>query len=797
MNKKITSSALAALMIAGSTSFSALAAMSNGTVVIGNKAFDLNYANNPKNADEITNAIIAGGSVYVKGFDGVWIDNTTGKTVEASVIPAVVYKSADKEIKFDAADKDVVASTLEVTPVGTKAVQVKFNKAVDTTKVVLKVKKGAAIYGSTVAWNEAKDTATLTTVVNLPAADYTVEASGLTEAVITKAFTVNAEVASKIEVTSTTVALVASPTVTFKVSNQYGEDMKINGTTTGVVVSAYNTTQKKAQSLSNGTADNKLTFNAGFATTGNAELAKLSDVIRVTVAYAGLTAQTNVTVVDQASNATIAFGDIAPLKDKTRISVSETGFVLPYTMFDQFGVASKLPASYGANTDLVADVETIAGVQFVSSNPAVVDVDTFAVDANNKLTFNTGATAGTAVITAVINASGAVASFSVTVNGTGKVDQLVISAPTALVAAKETVKLDLNAVDQFGAVIAGKDISGVVVTSSNTAVVADGSTISAGKLNVVTLAAGTTVLTAKVGTKTVGTVTVVVEAEAKATQVNTISFGPKFELGAKATLTTDDFIVVDQYGRTMDKTKITFTVAEKTPADTQFTVANSKDFTADVVGSSVMVLTAKDANNVTAAAAEFTLEVIASADITSYSITAVPTMYNLASHAKALELVGKTASGATVMLKDNKITHATTSNNAVALVATSNLGVVTVTGASATADGTAVISVWAGTTKLAETTVTVSKVAPVVTTAKFSDTVETALAGTVTLSDNLQVKDQYGVVIPDAGFWTTSDATKATVSGGVVTEGTAVAGDKVTIGYVTSNGIVVTTVLTK
>ena len=39
MNKKIISSVLTAFMIAGTASFSAFASMSNGTVVIGNKAF--------------------------------------------------------------------------------------------------------------------------------------------------------------------------------------------------------------------------------------------------------------------------------------------------------------------------------------------------------------------------------------------------------------------------------------------------------------------------------------------------------------------------------------------------------------------------------------------------------------------------------------------------------------------------------------------------------------------------------------------------------------------------------------
>ncbi|MBZ9688908.1 Ig-like domain-containing protein [Clostridium estertheticum] len=106
MNKRITSSVLTALMIAGSTSFSAFAAMPSGTVVIGSKAFDLAYVNDQANLVEIGSAIVAGGAVYVKNFQGDWINNTNGLKVEASVIPAVVYKNAEKEIKFDAADKD-------------------------------------------------------------------------------------------------------------------------------------------------------------------------------------------------------------------------------------------------------------------------------------------------------------------------------------------------------------------------------------------------------------------------------------------------------------------------------------------------------------------------------------------------------------------------------------------------------------------------------------------------------------------------------------------------------------------
>ncbi|MBX4258414.1 glucosaminidase domain-containing protein [Clostridium estertheticum] len=109
MNKRITSSIIAALMIAGSTSITTFAAMGSGSVVIGNKAFDLTYANNQANANEIASAIMAGGEVYVKDFDGNWKGNVSGLTINANIIPAVTYTSDDGTSNFDAGDKDHMA----------------------------------------------------------------------------------------------------------------------------------------------------------------------------------------------------------------------------------------------------------------------------------------------------------------------------------------------------------------------------------------------------------------------------------------------------------------------------------------------------------------------------------------------------------------------------------------------------------------------------------------------------------------------------------------------------------------
>ncbi|MBU3101567.1 MULTISPECIES: hypothetical protein [Clostridium] len=143
MNKKIIGSFLASVMIASTTTISAFGAMGSGTVVIGTKAFDLSYANDPANFKEITSAIVDGGMVYVKNFNGEWISNVNGLAASINSIPAVIYKNATQKISFDAADLDAKVTTainsaaqiLAATQAVVKAEISKLQTDVDTAKI--------------------------------------------------------------------------------------------------------------------------------------------------------------------------------------------------------------------------------------------------------------------------------------------------------------------------------------------------------------------------------------------------------------------------------------------------------------------------------------------------------------------------------------------------------------------------------------------------------------------------------------------------------------------------------------
>lgn len=127
-------------MLVATTSFSAFAAMPNGTVVIGTKAFDLTYANNSANVADITAAIVAGGSIYVKDFSGNWIDNSTGVTISASVIQGVVYKSDTGVVtNYDAGDKDYIATITVESVSAINAINVDYGTAAANVTLPAKI----------------------------------------------------------------------------------------------------------------------------------------------------------------------------------------------------------------------------------------------------------------------------------------------------------------------------------------------------------------------------------------------------------------------------------------------------------------------------------------------------------------------------------------------------------------------------------------------------------------------------------------------------------------------------------
>ena len=95
MKKRLTKSVLTGLVTLfalGMTVTPVFAAIPNGTVIFGDgEAFDLNYANSTANLSTIQNEVINNHQIWVNTFNGTIVDNATGYTVPASVLPIMKY----------------------------------------------------------------------------------------------------------------------------------------------------------------------------------------------------------------------------------------------------------------------------------------------------------------------------------------------------------------------------------------------------------------------------------------------------------------------------------------------------------------------------------------------------------------------------------------------------------------------------------------------------------------------------------------------------------------------------------
>ncbi|WP_214825673.1 hypothetical protein [Exiguobacterium algae] len=610
-----------------------------------------------------------------------------------------------------------------VTAVDVNKVEVKFDKPVDPAKATVKLTKGLANYNVTTEWNEAKDAVVITSVLSkLSPADYTVVVTGLTDEALSADVKFEAEKAAALEMSTEKVDIAGNATIYFNVLNQYGTPfttVKASDLTVALNESLEGVTKLEAAmpAISTDKAGN-----LKVATTISYDASKLKagETFNVTAVYKGIVLSGDVTFVNPIDLETLAFGAVSPLKDKTRITVGEENLVVDYTAVDQYGAAYEL-----TSTDL-------SGIKFVSSNSAVVDASSIEI-VEKKLTLDAGSEAGTAIITAIMP-GGKTAQFSVTVEATAAVKTVVLSAPTALLADEETASLDLVAYDQFGQVIANKDLSGVKFT--------EGFAINAktGKLEgAVEESSAFKVAVLSTEDKELAAVTFAVEAKAVANTISAINFDSLFEVGASKAITLDDVSVKDQYGRDFEPTSITVTAVD---AENDNFTTSGNTFTAAKAGKETFTVKVENSES---AVKNITLTAIEAKDIVSYELASLGTIYNAADYSVDAQLMGKTADGKSVILKDDKIAKLTSSNEAVATVSG-----VKVTGSLSTdvASGTSTIKAWSADGKLlGSSVVTVTNATPELYSIVANEQFESNVASVFTS------KDQYGHDFDEAGTW--------------------------------------------
>lgn len=680
------------------------------------------------------------------------------------------------------AGQKLIVTTIAQT--GAKKITVTFNQAVtdaDKKDLTFEVKNGFVPYNVSAKYAEDNKSVVLESSFPYPAADYTVTVKGF------EAKTVKVEAAkvTKLEIGAANLQKTSSQDLKIKALDQFGEE--VTSAVSDANISVYNGTKGFTYTVAAGKVDLLEAL----------KVAAIDDTVIVTATHptTGLSATKTFKVVAESSATAITLGAVTPLKDKTRISVSESAFVLPYTLVDQYGNKITLPT-----TKVVSGNDASFGdLKFTTSNNAIVSpAGSFAVDADGKLTFNTLATAGTVVITAINTKTGAAASVAVKVEASPSVKTYQLSHPGVLIAESEGVKFPYASTDTFDAQILAKDFSAanqaaVNLTSSNPAVTVAKAYNSKGELTLTFTGTGTTTVYAWVNGAIASQVNIEVKAASAPVKVTGLKdLQTLFANGGSVTAELKNLNVVDTYGRAVTTLPAgyDFVIVKKDVAANKVTIAGKVVAGSANDGSETLIVKLQNAGvDVANSSYEFTATVVKAEAVVSYSLATIPTLYaNKAtafasaaaagSYAKDVTLIGKTTDGKEVAIAQGGIiTSITTSNDAVVVVEGTKVFAKTA--------GTATVAAWKGATKLAEQVITTTDAVPVATTVEFSKEEEETTT-TIDVGALLTVKDQYGVALPKTGTWTSSDNAKATVVAGVVTK---VAVGEVTISFVTANGI--------
>ncbi|MBD3920805.1 S-layer homology domain-containing protein [Paenibacillus sp. PR3] len=668
----------------------------------------------------------------------------------------------------------------KATQTGAKKITLEFNKAV-TKDLAIEVKYLSTTVAVTKTFAENLKSVVLEAGY-LPAGDLTIKA-GDAEAVTVKA---EAEKATKVSITTESLQKADGQDLGIKKFNQFGEETSVGQT---VNKNVYNSTQGKdlvTGGFTTSVASSKVNLSTDAA-------AKVDDTIIVSAYTNDGLSDTKSFKVTAASSATkIELSAVQPKKDKTRITVGETGLVLPVKLTDQFGKELKL----AAGTATVANGQVkLSGITFLVGGDGAVD--NFTVDSNNVVTVD-ATKAGNVILSASNPATGAYSTTTFKVEAASALKELKLQNPVGMAVVGEDVVIPFTALDSFGGTIAGKDVdlSKVQLLTTQTVAAKYPKINAKGELVLNFTTNGTATIQAVIGGVITSTISFDVLAKAKIESVQGLKdVATTLESGASVDLAAKQIKVVDNYGRvkTIDEISAlnpTFSVGV---VSGDFTYANGKlTATAGKNGTGKIQITYNDADHVGAANAlkssEIVVTSVKTSDIKSYEIKSVGTVYGNKDnklgdkYSKTIELNGKTEGGTVVALVSPAPAFVTSSDESVLAV---NSAAANVSGLKA---GKSTIAAYLNGNKVAETEVTVSDATPVATTVKLDKSEYSvfvlAANGSQTATVSVEVKDQYGVVITPNGFLTSKDDT-VSISGLTVT---AVKKGTATITYVTSNG---------
>jgi hypothetical protein len=708
-----------------------------------------------------------------------------GKLMVKKLIDEGVIKNAERAIElFPLEVKSVSVSSAD-------KIKVEFNKPVaNKTAAKFDLKVGFLSQDVSIEWSDDSKVVFIKNQNgNYAQGGYVLNIEDLGLAKKSYDVEVKAQTIQSFRIKTEMLTAVASQDLIYEAIDQYGNPFEV--ASINFTATAYNASAGSPVTITG--SGNK------FVVSGLTSANKDHNII-VTLVHTStgktVTSTFKVMAASQADSVTLAAP--SPKSGTQRIEKNDTSnaLILPITVKDQYGKDIKLTA-YPIN-----------GVQIISSNSSIVDPANCTINADGKLTFQTGSSSGTVTITAIVTATGKSSTVSFQVFEPASLKSFTLQQPTALIVAGEKFEVAYSAVDTFGAQIKLKPTDPISWVTTQPSIV-EGTDItigSDGKLTIQPKATGSgmvTIMAFYQGIKQ-GEISLDVKAKAVVSKIQAVKPSAIVTFnknGGTYQYTRSDFEFRDQYNRVMkdsaiDNTKIAVTVKD---SSTNFVTASGSTVTAanNKVGTKVLTVTYDST-----VSRDFTVTVVDEGSVVGYEVNAISNtkLYSnnwanetaAGDYARRFQIsYGLTAAGDKVALSTaDKADYIIISSNSDEVIATTTGYVY----AKNQSDGkTAVVTLWKKGIKVAEVTFTTSKAAPALTTLSFKEAEKTlALSGTLDANTNIDKKlDQYGVAVSSmTGTWYSTNPTVAIVdsSTGIITASSSNKGET-TITFVSTNGV--------
>ena len=565
---------------------------------------------------------------------------------------------------IDAIDADTVGLISKLAIISAKAtnvneITVTFNKQVEEgTEVTLK--NGLATIYTTRTWNEKRTQLIISRYIPFSSGIYQVFVGDLAPVDVP----IVTEVAMKAIITNTAILKDANASFNVKLYNQYGKEMKVSERS-DFTITAFNKT----------TCGTLFVYPDFFAI--NTAGCKENDIVTFTVMHNASTVvgRFDLSVVEESVVSKFDFIGYQVSKDKDRVETGDLDVIIDYIAYDQYGNIMQLKSK--------------EGITFVSSNSSIVDTSTLNFTSKGVLSFDAGVTKGTVTLSALVNGTGSISSISVTVYAPASTNTIIIGDTADLVVSGESTEINYIAKDQFGNELE-KDKNGVILgVNGLTFVSSKDSIVSGNDFYIDNKGVLTVKPVAGAGTVTIyyywqgiliDSFTLDVNAKAKPVVVESVSYNNGIELGAQQVINISDLTVLDQYGRVFDTKDLkttsfkiiqdndfisidsndkfwTFKAGETTTGTVKFTIGIAEEGKLKENSETVIPMTVfnvyNNANKITYLFIEFPK---------LYANTGFTNVEAAGPYAKPISIVGMTADGTVISLKQDKIFTLTSSD---------------------------------------------------------------------------------------------------------------------------------------